>query len=64
MGDTSEKGSNTTITQQIDIMPTILDLLNYNKQFFSFGKSVFMDKGWAISYLNNEYLLMCDFYKF
>jgi phosphoglycerol transferase MdoB-like AlkP superfamily enzyme len=58
MGDTSEKGSVENITQQIDIMPTILDLLGYNKQFFSFGRSIFSDESWAISYLNNEYLLI------
>ena len=58
MGDTSKKGSVENITQQMDIMPTILDLLVYNKQFFSFGKSIFSDKSWAISYVNNEYLLI------
>ena len=41
-------------------MPTILDLLDYNKEFFSFGKSVFKNKNWAISYLNNEYLFIKD----
>lgn len=60
MGDSSLKGSNNSITQQIDIMPTILDLLDYNKEFFSFGKSVFENKNWAISYLNNEYLFIKD----
>jgi phosphoglycerol transferase MdoB-like AlkP superfamily enzyme len=54
MGDSSLKGSNATITQQIDVMPTILDILNYNKKFFGFGKSVLgksisSDESWAIS---------------
>ena len=63
MGDSSLKGSNTTITQQIDIMPTILDMLNYNKEFFGFGKSIYeksisSDESWAISNLYyGEHLL-------
>jgi phosphoglycerol transferase MdoB-like AlkP superfamily enzyme len=64
MGDSSLKGSNTTITQQIDVMPTILDILNYNKKFFGFGKSVLgksisSDESWAISNLYyDEHLLI------
>ena len=46
------------ITQQIDIMPTILDIINYPKPFFSFGKSIFSKKDWAISFINNEYLFI------
>ncbi len=60
MGDSSLISSNKTVTQQIDIMPTTLDLLNYNKDYFSFGKSIFSEKNWAISYLNNEYLFITD----
>lgn len=60
MGDSSLISSNKTVTQQIDIMPTILDLLHYNKDYFSFGKSIFSAKNWAISYLNNEYLFITD----
>ena len=30
----------TTFAQQLDIMPTIFDLLNYDKPFFAFGKSL------------------------
>ena len=58
MGDSSLKGSSETIIQQIDILPTILDLIGYNKIFFSFGKSVFSNKSWAISFINNEYMLV------
>ena len=63
MGDSSLKGSNPTITQQIDIMPTTLDILNYNKEFFGFGKSIYgksisSDESWAISNLYyGEHLL-------
>jgi phosphoglycerol transferase MdoB-like AlkP superfamily enzyme len=35
------KGLNKTVTQQIDIMPSILDYLNYPKAYYSFGNSVF-----------------------
>ena len=33
-------GNDTTLMQQIDIMPSVLQYLNYNKPFFSFGNSV------------------------
>lgn len=35
----SEK--NYTLTQQLDILPTVLDYIHYPDSFFSFGKSVF-----------------------
>jgi len=58
MGDSTIKGVDNTITQQIDILPTILDMIGYDKEFIAFGKSVFSEKNWAISYLNNEYFLV------
>ena len=60
IGDSSLKSSNNTVTQQIDIMPTILDIINYNKNYFCFGKSIFTKKNWAISCVNNEYLFITD----
>ena len=42
--DGSVKGRSDTVTQQIDIMPTTLGLLNYNKPYFAFGRDVFADK--------------------
>ena len=52
--DTSLCGYQPAITQQIDILPTVLDYLHYNKPFFAFGKSVFRDSGrhTAISYVS------------
>lgn len=47
------------IAQQIDILPTILDHINYDKEFFSFGKSLLnpgKDK-FAVNYLNGTYRL-------
>ena len=41
MPDGQLKGVDSTITQQIDIMPSVLDLLNFPSTYFSFGTSVF-----------------------
>lgn len=35
------KGKSNVVTQQTDIMPAILDLLNYNEPYIAFGKSPF-----------------------
>ncbi len=39
--DSFLKGRNNNIIQQIDIMPSILDYIHYNKSYFAFGKSAF-----------------------
>ena len=39
--DTTFSGINDRIVSQIDIAPTILDLVGYEKPFFSFGNSIF-----------------------
>jgi len=44
-GDTSLKGYNPVLTQQIDVMPTVLDYLGYRKPFFAFGNSAFRNDG-------------------
>lgn len=54
-GDSSLKTNMKNIVQQIDILPTTLELLGYNKPFFSFGKSMLSDESWALSYLQNNY---------
>lgn len=36
-------GTNTKVVGQIDILPSILDYLGYNKAFYSFGESVFKE---------------------
>lgn len=38
--DKNLQGVDTTLIQQIDIMPTVLDYLHYDKPFFSFGNSI------------------------
>jgi phosphoglycerol transferase MdoB-like AlkP superfamily enzyme len=58
------KGIDSTFTQQIDILPSILDYLNYDGKFVAFGKSVF-DKDsphFSISYINNIYQLIIGEY--
>ena len=54
------RGHNNTIVQQIDIMPTVLEIINYNKNYFAFGKSMFNNKGWAINKIENKYHLITN----
>jgi len=56
------RGFSEDIAQQIDIMPSILDYLNYDLPYLSFGKSILdtTNKSVAISYLNNSYQLIND----
>lgn len=46
------------IAQQIDIMPTVLDYLGYDKPYVAFGKSLLRTKDkdtWAVNYNNGIY---------
>ena len=56
-GDSALRGVSERVTQHINIGPGIMDYLQYNKPFFSFGNSSFEDHdkedGFAINYLNN-----------
>ncbi|MFA4852231.1 MAG: sulfatase-like hydrolase/transferase [Bacteroidales bacterium] len=54
------KGENKMIVQQTDIMPSILDYLNFNKKFIAFGESVFDTSAlhFAINYVNETYQLI------
>ncbi len=55
-GDTTFKGRSQRITQQADIMPSILDYLGYNKPFVSFGKSILSaGPSFAVYYLSGLY---------
>jgi len=60
--DSELRGFSEDIAQQIDIMPSILDYLNYDLPYLSFGKSILdtTNKSVAISYLNNSYQLIND----
>ena len=43
--------------QQIDIMPSVLRILGYDKPFSAFGKNVFdaNEKPWAVNFSNDIY---------
>ena len=46
------------IAQQIDIMPTILGYVGYNKPYFGFGIDLLKtpaEDTWAVNYLNGVY---------
>lgn len=58
--DPSRPEGNTVdkIAQQIDILPTILGMLNYTKPYFGFGIDVLntpKEDTWAVNYLNGYY---------
>ena len=61
-GDSSLKGHFDDFTQQIDILPSTLDYLGYDKPFFAFGNSIFSDneKRYAFTQLNGEASFMMN----
>lgn len=60
--DGSFSGSSETLVQQADILPTVLDYLNYEKPFIAFGESALRPEKEriAVSYLNNIYQIITD----
>ena len=50
------------VSQQIDVMPTILNFLGYDKPYFAFGKDLFDDREdkIAINYAGNAFQLIWD----
>jgi phosphoglycerol transferase MdoB-like AlkP superfamily enzyme len=58
------KGSDSTITQQIDIMPSVLDYMNYPKPYFAFGNSVFDSTAshFSMNYINEQYQFIENYY--
>jgi phosphoglycerol transferase MdoB-like AlkP superfamily enzyme len=58
-------GENNDWAQQIDIYPTILDMIGYQKPFRSWGRSLVGDhqiKPYVINYSNNLYQFFCGNY--
>ena len=52
------KGVSKKIVGQIDIMPTVLDVIGYHQSFFSFGESVFSNQaGFTTTQLGDKYLV-------
>lgn len=59
--DNSLKGVRKDLAQQIDIYPSVLDLIGYNKPFRSWGRSLVSDDGvvpFAINYNGSQYHLL------
>jgi phosphoglycerol transferase MdoB-like AlkP superfamily enzyme len=58
------KGIIDHVTQQVDVLPTVLDILNYPDPYYAFGKSVFDSSryNYAFSYLDETYQLSDDNY--
>lgn len=63
------RGKHPGIMQQIDIMPTLLTLIGYNRAYMAFGKDVLntpVDKMWAFNwdlyaqYFKGEYVIRAD----
>jgi len=48
------------VTQQTDIVPSVLDYLNYSGKYSAFGQSIFTPKAdrWNISYINGSWQLI------
>ena len=57
--DHSIKGRHAEIIQQIDIMPSVLGYLNYDKPYVGYGRDVFKEKTapFAFNYKDNTYQL-------
>lgn len=71
-GDSMLKGATNELTQQIDILPSVMDYLGYSKPFFSFGNSIFSEclnrftiQQWSGNQLwtLNNYFMRCAFEK-
>ncbi|RXR17294.1 alkaline phosphatase family protein [Flavobacterium amnicola] len=68
--DGSLKGVNNDFAQQIDIYPTILDMIGYHKPFRSWGRSLFNEKeiapfafnfnGGLYQFMQGNYICLCD----
>lgn len=61
--DHSLQGSSHEVVQQIDIMPTVLGLIGYNKPYFAFGRDVFNEaerKAVATNCVNDIYQCISD----
>jgi len=64
-GDSTLVGRRPGIAQQIDVMPTILSYLGYNKPYISFGIDLLStppEKTFAVSYFNGVYQILMNGY--
>ncbi|UTW63239.1 sulfatase-like hydrolase/transferase [bacterium SCSIO 12741] len=61
--DGSLSGSSNRVTQQTDILPSVLDWLHYDQPIFSFGQSIFTDNpGYSTQFINEVHQLITDEY--
>lgn len=63
-GDTLLKGTNESLTQQIDILPSVMDYLHFTDSFFAFGNSIFSQAQhrYTVQHWNGEILWTMDNY--
>ena len=56
------KGLNTSLAQQIDIMPTVMDLLGYSKPYVAFGNSLLNREGddYVINYVSETFQFLMN----
>ncbi|NLJ82208.1 MAG: sulfatase-like hydrolase/transferase [Bacteroidales bacterium] len=57
------KGLDSSVTQQLDVMPTLLGLIGHQKPYFAFGRDVFNEKErfpMASNYINQLYQCITD----
>ena len=61
-GETGNGFNRDTMIQQIDIMPTVLGQLHYNKPYVAFGRDIFKPgtHPFVFNYVNNNYQLFED----
>ena len=61
--DSLFKGTVDKVVQQIDIMPTVLNYLNYPKDYFAFGNDYTSNQsGYSVSFINGKYQIIEDDY--
>jgi phosphoglycerol transferase MdoB-like AlkP superfamily enzyme len=62
--DGSLNGADTQLAQQIDIMPTVLDYLNFSKPYIAFGNNVFAPESrrFVINYIEGAYQFLSSDY--
>ena len=56
-----EPGEYNSVTQQLDIMPTLLGMIGYDKPYFAFGRDLNSDtlhKPFAVNYTQGQYQLV------
>ena len=60
--DTSLQGKSEIVAQQIDILPSIMDYINFDMPFLCYGNSLLDESGfhYSINYFNSIYLFIKD----